>query len=78
MIVSPVVERVMETCENACVMRFYCQMDFVLTTDNSAGIGEKEAMLFQLPDEIVSYFAARVALLEQWAAGATSTVDRGS
>lgn len=44
---------------------------FVLTTDNSAGIGEKKADIVSTPDEIVSYFAARVALLEQWAAGAT-------
>lgn len=44
---------------------------FVLTTDNSAGIGEKKADIVSTSDEIVSYFAARVALLEQWAAGAT-------
>ena len=44
---------------------------FVLTTDNSAGIGEKSDDVVSTPDEIVSYFAARVALLEQWAAGAT-------
>ncbi|MFJ7825571.1 hypothetical protein [Psychrobacillus sp. NPDC096623] len=44
---------------------------FVLTTDNSAGIGEKIEDVVSTPDEIVSYFAARVALLEQWAAGAT-------
>ncbi|WP_277586923.1 hypothetical protein [Psychrobacillus antarcticus] len=44
---------------------------FVLTTDNSAGIGEKNDDVVSTPDEIVSYFAARVALLEQWAAGAT-------
>lgn len=43
---------------------------FVLTTDNSAGIGEKKDDVVSTPDEIVSYFAARVALLEQWAAGA--------
>ena len=43
----------------------------VLTTDNSAGIGEKkDRRSFDVHDEIVSYFAARVALLEQWAAGA--------
>lgn len=44
---------------------------FVLTTDNSAGFGEKTGDVVSTPDEIVSYFAARVALLEQWAAGAT-------
>lgn len=42
----------------------------VLTTDNSAGIGEKEQDIVATADEVVSYFAARVALLEQWAAGA--------
>ncbi|QUG40468.1 hypothetical protein KD050_14345 [Psychrobacillus sp. INOP01] len=44
---------------------------FVLTTDNSAGIGEKMDDVVSTPDEIVSYFAARVALLEQWASSAT-------
>ncbi|MEK3978783.1 hypothetical protein MKY37_06745 [Psychrobacillus sp. FSL K6-2836] len=44
---------------------------FVLTTDNSAGIGEKVDDVVSTPDEIVSYFATRVALLEQWAANAT-------
>ena len=44
---------------------------FVLTTDNSAGIGEKTDDVVRTPDEIVSYFAARVVLLELWAAGAT-------
>ncbi|WP_419960998.1 hypothetical protein [Psychrobacillus sp. BM2] len=44
---------------------------FVLTTDNSAGIGEKMEDVVSTPDEIVSYFAARVALLEQWAASST-------
>ena len=42
----------------------------VLTTDNSAAIGEKEHDIVAVPDELVSYFAARVALLEQWAASA--------
>ena len=41
---------------------------FVVTTDNSGGIGEKQADLVFAPNDIVSYFAARVALLEQWAA----------
>lgn len=40
---------------------------FVLTTDNSAGIGEKEHDIVQVDDEVVAYFAARVALMEQWA-----------
>ncbi|MEI4768933.1 hypothetical protein WAX74_04570 [Psychrobacillus sp. FJAT-51614] len=42
----------------------------VLTTDNSAGIGEKVDDVVHVEDEIVAYFCARVALLEQWAAGA--------
>lgn len=41
---------------------------YVVTTDNSGGIGEKQADLVFAPNDIVSYFAARVALLEQWAA----------
>lgn len=44
--------------------------EFVLTTDNSAAIGEKEADVVQVADEVVAYFAARVALMEQWAAAA--------
>lgn len=40
----------------------------VLTTDNSAGIGEKEKDMVSVSDEVVSYFAARVSILEQWAA----------
>jgi len=44
---------------------------FVLTTDNSVGIGEKKDDVVSTLDEVVSYFAARVALLEQWAAGST-------
>lgn len=43
---------------------------FVVSTDNSGGIGEKQADLVYAPNEVVSYFAARVALLEQWAANA--------
>lgn len=43
---------------------------FVVTTDNSGGIGEKEADIVYAPNDVVSYFAARVALFEQWAAGA--------
>ncbi|WP_144512033.1 hypothetical protein [Bacillus sp. FJAT-22090] len=42
----------------------------VLTTDNSAGIGEKEHDVVQVDDELVAYFAARVTLMEQWAAQA--------
>lgn len=41
-----------------------------LTTDNSAAIGEKENDLVSISDEDVAYFAARVCMLEQWAARA--------
>lgn len=44
------------------------QNGLILTTDNSAGIGEKEADIVRVDDEIVAYFAARVTLVEQWAA----------
>lgn len=43
---------------------------FVVTADNSGGIGEKEADIVSAPNDVVSYFAARVALLEQWTAHA--------
>ncbi|RLQ90547.1 alpha-ribazole-5-phosphate synthase [Planomicrobium sp. Y74] len=43
--------------------------DLVVTTDNSAAIGEKEFDEIKSPDRIVAKFSARVALLEQWAAG---------
>ena len=42
---------------------------FVITSDNSAAIGEKEQDVLQVPDAVTAKFAARVALLEQWAAG---------
>lgn len=42
----------------------------ILTIDNSGCIGEKDADYVQVPNEIVAYFATRVALLEQWCAGA--------
>lgn len=43
--------------------------DWVVTTDNSAGIGEKPMDTIAAPDKLTAKFAARVALLEQWAAG---------
>lgn len=43
--------------------------DWIITTDNSAAIGEKPADVVAAPDEVTANFAARVALLEQWAAG---------
>lgn len=42
----------------------------VVTTDNSGGIGEKSHDLVKVSDQLTAYFAARVALLEQWAAQA--------
>lgn len=39
----------------------------IITTDNSGGIGEKPGDLVAVPDRLTAYFAARVALLEQWA-----------
>lgn len=42
----------------------------IATTDNSGGIGEKQHDVVNVPDEVTAYFAARVALLEQWAANA--------
>ena len=44
--------------------------DLIVTTDNSGGIGEKADDLVAVPDRITARFATRVALLEQWAAGA--------
>ncbi|KXH83951.1 hypothetical protein [Sporosarcina sp. HYO08] len=43
---------------------------FIATTDNSGGIGEKTDDIVHVTDEITAQFATRVALLEQWAAGA--------
>lgn len=42
----------------------------IVTTDNSGGIGEKEADVVAVPDELTAYYSARVTLLEQWAANA--------
>lgn len=43
---------------------------FIVTTDNSGGIGEKTGDVVSVPDRLTSYYAARVALLEQWASNA--------
>ena len=43
---------------------------FIITTDNSGGIGEKSGDIVTAPDHVTAYFAARVALLEQWASHA--------
>lgn len=43
---------------------------FIVTTDNSGGIGEKPRDIVAVPDRVTAHFAARVALLEQWAAHA--------
>jgi len=44
--------------------------DFIVTTDNSGGIGEKAADIVTVPDRVTAHFAARVTLLEQWSANA--------
>ena len=41
---------------------------FIVTTDNSGGIGEKVDDIFHVSDRVTAYFSARVALLDQWAA----------
>ena len=43
--------------------------DWIVTSDNSAAIGEKPADIVFASDTVTAKFAARVALLEQWAAG---------
>ena len=51
-------------------MRHEISIDgFVITSDNSAAIGEKQQDVVRAPDSVTAQFAARVALLEQWAAG---------
>lgn len=45
----------------------------IITTDNSAAIGEKPQDIVHVPDEVAAKFAARVALAEQWAAGGEAT-----
>ena len=42
----------------------------IVTIDNAACIGEKEADVVHVPNEITAYFTARTAILEQWCAGA--------
>ena len=51
-------------------MRHELSIDgFIITSDNSAAIGEKPQDVVYAPDAVTAKFAARVALLEQWAAG---------
>lgn len=47
--------------------------NMVVTIDNSGCIGEKEHDEVHVPNEIAAYYTARVALLEQWCAGAHPT-----
>lgn len=44
--------------------------NLVVTTDNSGGIGEKAHDVVVVSDQLTAYYAARVTLLEQWAAHA--------
>lgn len=51
-------------------MRHEVALDgFIITSDNSAAIGEKPQDVVYVSDAFTAKFAARVALLEQWAAG---------
>ncbi len=45
----------------------------IVTTDNSGGIGEKQADIVHTTDRLTAYFSTRVCLLEQWAAHAMPT-----
>lgn len=44
--------------------------ELVITSDNSAAIGQKELDVVKVPDEVTSYFSTRVTLLEQLASHA--------
>jgi len=51
-------------------MRHELQLgEWVITSDNSAAIGEKSLDAVAASDKLTAKFAARVALFEQWAAG---------
>lgn len=45
----------------------------VVTVDNSGCIGEKEFDVVQASNSLTAYYTARVAILEQWCAGAKPT-----
>lgn len=45
----------------------------VVTVDNSGCIGEKELDVVHASNELTAYYTVRVALLEQWCAGAEPT-----
>lgn len=47
---------------------------FIVTTDNSGAIGQKKLDVVNVPDDITSYYSARVTLLEQWTEGADPEV----
>lgn len=47
--------------------------DFVVTTDNSGGIGEKTRDIVSVSDRLTAFYAARVTLLEQWSVNAEPT-----
>lgn len=46
------------------------QGDLVVTIDNAGCIGEKEHDIVKASNETTAYYTARVAILEQWCAGA--------
>ncbi len=45
----------------------------IVTIDNSGCIGEKELDAVHVSNELAAYYTARVALIEQWCAGAEPT-----
>nr|WP_106779940.1 hypothetical protein [Lysinibacillus timonensis] len=47
--------------------------NIVITVDNTGCVGEKEHDLVNTSNELVAYYTARVALIEQWCAGGQPT-----
>lgn len=45
----------------------------IVTIDNAGCIGEKAQDVVHVPNEVTAYYTARVAILEQWCAGAQPT-----
>ncbi|MBM7661193.1 hypothetical protein JOC85_001965 [Bacillus mesophilus] len=43
--------------------------ELIITTDNSGGVGLKEQDLVRVPNDVVGYYAARVALMEHLSVG---------
>ena len=68
-VVLPALQHVVDRSHGGTAMRNAIDIGngFIVTTDNSGGIGEKPGDIVAVPDRVTAYFAARVALLEQWA-----------